>query len=100
MIIKQLKGISCHLPSWGGNGGGKILSCADAVSKAIEWYLENFERCSPASEARRRGRPAAVKNASFPPAMRRSPAAPVRLRQPGRAAGGVPQVPLLRLLEC
>jgi ribonucleoside-diphosphate reductase alpha chain len=45
-IIKQLKGISCHLPSWGGNGG-KILSCADAVSKAIEWYLENFEAMFP-----------------------------------------------------
>ncbi|GAB4237811.1 MAG: vitamin B12-dependent ribonucleotide reductase [Deltaproteobacteria bacterium] len=46
MIIKQLKGISCHLPSWGGNGG-KILSCADAVSKAIEWYLDNFEAMFP-----------------------------------------------------
>ena len=45
-IIKQLKGISCHLPTWGGNGG-KILSCADAVSKAIEWYLENFEAMFP-----------------------------------------------------
>jgi len=46
MIVKQLKGISCHLPSWGGNGG-KILSCADAVSKAIEWYLENFDAMFP-----------------------------------------------------
>jgi len=46
MIIKQLKGISCHLPTWGGNGG-KILSCADAVSKAIEWYMENFEAMFP-----------------------------------------------------
>jgi ribonucleoside-diphosphate reductase alpha chain len=58
MIVKQLKGISCHLPSWGGNGGGKILSCADAVSKAIEWYLENFEAMfpgfpKPAAEAAR-----------------------------------------------
>ncbi|MBI5418968.1 MAG: TSCPD domain-containing protein [Deltaproteobacteria bacterium] len=43
MIIKQLKGISCHLPAWGGNGG-KILSCADAVSKAIEWYMENVDK--------------------------------------------------------
>jgi len=42
-IIKQLKGISCHLPTWGGNGG-KILSCADAVSKAIEWYMENVNK--------------------------------------------------------
>jgi ribonucleotide reductase alpha subunit len=41
-IVKQLKGISCHLPAWGGNGG-KILSCADAVSKAIEWYMENVD---------------------------------------------------------
>jgi ribonucleoside-diphosphate reductase alpha chain len=46
MIVKQLKGISCHLPSWGGNGG-KILSCADAVSKALEWYLENFAAMFP-----------------------------------------------------
>ena len=65
MIVKQLKGISCHLPSWGGNGG-KILSCADAVSKAIEWYLENFEAMfpgfpKPVAEA---ARPAA-KNASL-----------------------------------
>jgi ribonucleotide reductase alpha subunit len=42
-IIKQLKGISCHLPAWGGNGG-KILSCADAVSKAVEWYMENVDQ--------------------------------------------------------
>ncbi len=66
MIVKQLKGISCHLPSWGGNGG-KILSCADAVSKAIEWYLDNFESMfpgfpKPVAEA---ARPAA-KKASLP----------------------------------
>jgi len=57
MIVKQLKGISCHLPSWGGNGG-KILSCADAVSKAIEWYLEKLRGDVPRlPEARRRGLP-------------------------------------------
>ncbi|MDO8739877.1 MAG: vitamin B12-dependent ribonucleotide reductase [Candidatus Deferrimicrobium sp.] len=66
MIVKQLKGISCHLPSWGGNGG-KILSCADAVSKAIEWYLENFEAMfpgfpKPAAEAAQ----PAMKRASLP----------------------------------
>ncbi len=42
MIVKQLKGISCHLPAWGGNGG-KIMSCADAVAKAIEWYMEGVD---------------------------------------------------------
>jgi len=43
MVVKQLKGISCHLPSWAGNGG-KIMSCADAVAKSIEWYLENVDK--------------------------------------------------------
>ena len=65
MIVKQLKGISCHLPSWGGNGGGKILSCADAVSKAIEWYLENFEAMFP-------GFPKPVTGAARPEAKKAS----------------------------
>lgn len=34
-IIKQLKGISCHMPAWE-SGGGKILSCADAFGRALE----------------------------------------------------------------
>lgn len=37
-IISQLKGISCHLPVW--QNGGKILSCSDAIAKAIEHYLK------------------------------------------------------------
>jgi len=43
MIVKQLKGISCHLPAWAGNGA-KIMSCADAVAKAVEWYIDNIDR--------------------------------------------------------
>ena len=35
-VIKQLKGISCHQPSW--TDGGRILSCSDAIAKAIEKY--------------------------------------------------------------
>lgn len=35
-IVQQLKGISCHQPSW--NEGGKILSCSDAIAKALEKY--------------------------------------------------------------
>jgi ribonucleoside-diphosphate reductase alpha chain len=47
-IIRQLKGISCHTPVW--YREGKILSCADAVAKAIEWHLkEKADR--PRSEA-------------------------------------------------
>lgn len=35
-IIKQLKGISCHQPTW--YEGGRILSCSDAIAKALEKY--------------------------------------------------------------
>jgi ribonucleoside-diphosphate reductase alpha chain len=37
-IVRQLKGISCHLPIWE-PGGGKILSCADAFAQAVERML-------------------------------------------------------------
>lgn len=36
-VIKQLLGISCHCPS--GFGDNRILSCADAVAKAIQAHL-------------------------------------------------------------
>lgn len=36
-VVKQLKGISCHLPN--GFGENKILSCADAVATAIEKHI-------------------------------------------------------------
>jgi ribonucleoside-diphosphate reductase alpha chain len=36
-VVKQLVGISCHLP-WG-FGESKVLSCADAVAKAIEEHM-------------------------------------------------------------
>ncbi|HXX56426.1 MAG TPA: vitamin B12-dependent ribonucleotide reductase [Thermodesulfovibrionales bacterium] len=35
-VIKQLKGISCHQPTW--CDGGKILSCSDAIARAVEKY--------------------------------------------------------------
>jgi ribonucleoside-diphosphate reductase alpha chain len=41
-IIRQLKGISCHTPVW--YREGKILSCSDAVGKAIEWHLQERGR--------------------------------------------------------
>ena len=37
-VIKQLQGISCHSPS--GFGENKILSCADAVARAITSHIE------------------------------------------------------------
>ncbi len=36
-IVKQMRGISCHLPV--GYGGTKVTSCSDAMAKAMEWYL-------------------------------------------------------------
>jgi ribonucleoside-diphosphate reductase alpha chain len=36
-VIKQLQGISCHSPY--GFGENKVLSCADAVAKAIQSHL-------------------------------------------------------------
>jgi ribonucleoside-diphosphate reductase alpha chain len=41
-IIRQLKGISCHAPVWCREG--KVLSCSDAVAKAIEWHLQEKEK--------------------------------------------------------
>jgi ribonucleoside-diphosphate reductase alpha chain len=37
-VVKQLKGISCHTPVW--HKEGKVLSCSDAVGKAIEGHLQ------------------------------------------------------------
>jgi len=36
-IVKQLKGISCHETSWGEEG--RVLSCSDAIAKALEGYI-------------------------------------------------------------
>jgi ribonucleoside-diphosphate reductase alpha chain len=44
-VIRQLKGISCHTPVW--HREGKILSCADAIGKAIDWHLQG-KRGTPA----------------------------------------------------
>ncbi len=41
-IEKQLKGISCHSPTWA--TGGKISSCSDAISKALERYKQVGEK--------------------------------------------------------
>ncbi len=38
-IIKQVKGIRCPSPAWG--EGGSILSCPDAIGRALERYIRD-----------------------------------------------------------
>ncbi len=47
LIVRQLKGISCDRPR--GFGKNKMLSCADAVAKAIELYQIEKKITSPLS---------------------------------------------------
>jgi len=36
-LVKQLIGVSCHQPAW--DNGGKVVSCADAIGKALSRYV-------------------------------------------------------------
>jgi len=44
-IIKHLRGIACHQVSW--SQGEKILSCADAIAKALESHNGLLEKPNP-----------------------------------------------------
>ncbi len=44
-VVKQLKGISCHSPVW--QNGERILSCADAIARALEKYILRKESKPP-----------------------------------------------------
>ncbi len=38
VVVKQIKGIRCPSPAW--SNGGVTLSCADAIAKALERFLQ------------------------------------------------------------
>ena len=60
-IIKQVKGIRCPSPAWG-EGGRSILSCPDAIARALERYVkENMGHRHP-----RRTEPAPMDEAVEP----------------------------------
>ncbi len=52
-IVKQLKGISCHSPSW--SEGGRILSCSDAIATAVERFINRG--INTAAEAAQKTKP-------------------------------------------
>ncbi|MBI4720159.1 MAG: vitamin B12-dependent ribonucleotide reductase [Chitinivibrionia bacterium] len=43
-IVKQLRGVRCPSPAW--DNGVMVLSCADAISKAFERYLQGKKQYS------------------------------------------------------
>ncbi|MFO7760302.1 MAG: vitamin B12-dependent ribonucleotide reductase [Thermodesulfobacteriota bacterium] len=52
-VIKQLIGISCHKPA--GFGNNKVVSCADAIAKAVQRHLEYSGDCSKNSFSEKKG---------------------------------------------
>jgi ribonucleoside-diphosphate reductase alpha chain len=40
-ILHQLRGIRCPSPAW--EKGGMVLSCSDAIARALEKYLEEYK---------------------------------------------------------
>ncbi|HRZ86591.1 MAG TPA: vitamin B12-dependent ribonucleotide reductase [bacterium] len=65
-IVKQLIGISCHKHV--GVGDRKILSCSDAIAKAIQLYMAMKNGETPARAAAREAVHAAVVQEIVPPA--------------------------------
>ncbi len=52
-IIRQLIGISCHKPV--GFGKNKVVSCADAIAKAVRQHLEYAEDCKDSAFIEEKG---------------------------------------------
>ena len=62
VIVKQLKGIRCHIPH--GFGDQEMLSCADAIGKALEYYLHSRQLPLPYTYSQAPGVGLSIKKAS------------------------------------
>ena len=62
VIVKQLKGIRCHIPH--GFGEQEMLSCADAIGKALEYYLHSRQLPLPYTYSQTPGVGLSIKEAS------------------------------------
>ncbi len=62
VIVKQLKGIRCHIPH--GFGDQEMLSCADAIGKALEYYLHSRQLPLPYTYSQAPGVGLSIKEAS------------------------------------
>jgi ribonucleoside-diphosphate reductase alpha chain len=62
VIVKQLKGIRCHIPH--GFGEQEMLSCADAIGKALEYYLHSRQLALPYTYSQAAGTGLPIKEAA------------------------------------
>ena len=87
MLVKQLRGISCHQPF--GHGESKVSSCADAVGKALYLYSRKEAKITEQPSEERKE----VKSDAVEPPVEKISAIAENLQKSGRglAQGACPE---------